>query len=80
MRDRKLSRRDVLTASTVLAAGAVFSEPLAAAAPEPTPLSPALIQAARKEGTLAFYTGMDIPVAEGLSKAFRPSIPELRFA
>ncbi|MBV8241836.1 MAG: iron ABC transporter substrate-binding protein, partial [Hyphomicrobiales bacterium] len=47
----------MLRASTMLAAGAVFAEPLAAAAPEPTPLSPALIQAARKEGTLAFYTG-----------------------
>ena len=54
MRDSKLSRRDMLRASTVLAAGAVFAEPLAAAAPEPTPLSAAMIQAARKEGTLAF--------------------------
>ena len=35
MRDSKLSRRDMLRASTVLAAGAVFAEPLAAAAPEP---------------------------------------------
>ena len=68
MRDSRLSRRDMLRASTVLAAGAVFAEPLAATAPEPTPLSPALIQAARKEGTLAFYTAMELPLAEGLSK------------
>ena len=59
----------------MLAAGAVFAQPLAAAAPEPTPLSPALVQAARKEGTLAFYTAMDIPVAEGLSKAFEAKYP-----
>src|SRR5262245_56482496 len=72
MRDSKLSRRDMLRASTVLAAGAVF------AAPEPTPLSPALIQAARKEGTLAFYTAMDIPVAEGLSKAFEAKYPGIK--
>jgi len=78
MRDGKLSRRDMLTASTVLAAGAVFAEPLAAAAPEPTPLSPALIQAARKEGTLAFYTAMEIPVAEGLSKAFEAKYPGIK--
>jgi hypothetical protein len=78
MRDSKLSRRDMLRASTVLAAGAVFAEPLVAAAPEPTPLSPALIQAARKEGTLAFYTGMDIPVAEGLSKAFEAKYPGIK--
>src|SRR5262249_6171733 len=32
MRDSKLSRRDMLRAPTVLAAGAVFAEPLAAAA------------------------------------------------
>ena len=68
----------MLTASTVLAAGAVFAEPLAAAAPEPTPLSPALIQAARKEGTLAFYTAMEIPVAEGLSKAFEAKYPGIK--
>src|SRR5262249_61379856 len=29
-----------------------------------------MIQAARKEGTLAFYTAMEIPLAEELSKAF----------
>ena len=62
----------------MLAAGAVFAKPLAAAAPEPTPLSPALIQAARKEGTLAFYTGMDLPVAEGLSKAFEAKYPGIK--
>src|SRR5262249_24949316 len=63
MRDSKLPSRDMLTASTVLAAGAVFAQPLSAAAPEPTPLSPALVQAARKEGMLAFYTAMELPVA-----------------
>src|SRR6516165_678823 len=75
LQDSRLSRREMLRASTVLAAGAVFAEPLAAAAPEPTPLSPAMIQAARKEGTLAFYTAMEIPVAEGLRKAFEAKYP-----
>jgi iron(III) transport system substrate-binding protein len=78
MRDGKLSRRDMLKASTMLAAGAVFAEPLTAAAPEPTPLSPALIQAAYKEGTLAFYTAMEIPVAERLSKAFEAKYPRIK--
>ena len=78
MRDSKLSRRDVLRASTVLAAGTVFAEPLVAAAPEPTPLSAAMIQAARKEGTLAFYTAMELPVAEGLSKAFEAKYPGIK--
>jgi iron(III) transport system substrate-binding protein len=78
MGDGKLSRRDMLKASTVLAAGTVFAEPLTAAAPEPTPLSQAMIQAARKEGTLAFYTAMEIPVAERLSKAFEAKYPGIK--
>ena len=78
MRDSKLSRRDMLRAPTVLAAGAIFAEPLAAAVPEPTPLSAAMIQAARKEGTLAFYTAMEIPLAEGLSKAFEAKYPGIK--
>src|SRR5262245_38962883 len=78
MRDSKLSRRDMLGATTVLTTGVVFAEPLAAAAPEPTPLRPAMIQAARKEGTLAFYTAMAIPVAENLSKAFEAKYPGIK--
>jgi len=70
-----LSRRDVLKAGTVLAAGAVFPEPLKAAAPEPSAVTPALIQAARKEGEVAFYTAMDIPVAEQLGKTFEAKYP-----
>jgi iron(III) transport system substrate-binding protein len=68
----------MLKASMVLGTGVVFAEPLTAAAPEPTPLSPAMIQAARKESTLAFYTGMEIPVAEGLSKAFEAKYPGIK--
>jgi iron(III) transport system substrate-binding protein len=70
MRDRRFSRRDVLKASTALAVGSVFPEPLKAATPEPIPVSPAMIQAARKEGMVAFYTAMAIPVAENLGKTF----------
>src|SRR2546429_326505 len=58
--------------------GSAAAWPLAAAAPEPTPLSAAMIQAARKEGTLAFYTAMEIPLAEGLSKAFEAKYPGIK--
>jgi iron(III) transport system substrate-binding protein len=75
MRQRKFSRRDVLKASTLLAVGAVFPEPLNAAAPESTPISPAMIQAARREGTVTFYTAMEIPVAEKLGKVFEAKYP-----
>ena len=75
MRDRRFSRRDVLKASTALAVGSVFPEPLKAAAAEPTPISSAMIQAARKEGMAAFYTAMAIPVAENLGKTFEAKYP-----
>src|SRR5436190_18649159 len=75
MQDRKLSRRDMLRASTMLAAGAVFPEPLYATAPARAAVSPAMIQAARKEGTVAFYTDMEIPVAEILGKAYDAKYP-----
>jgi iron(III) transport system substrate-binding protein len=67
--DKNFSRRDVLKASTAVAAG-VFASPLKAAAPEPSAITPALIEAAKKEGKLAFYTAMDLPVAEKFAKAF----------
>jgi iron(III) transport system substrate-binding protein len=72
--NKKLSRRDVLKASSVVAAG-VFASPLKAAAPEPSAITPALIEAAKKEGKLAFYTAMDLPVAEKFAKAFEARFP-----
>jgi iron(III) transport system substrate-binding protein len=75
MRPRKFSRRQVLKAATALATVAVFPEPLKAAAPEPSVVGPASIAAARKEGAVAFYTAMDIPVAEQLGKRFEARYP-----
>jgi len=71
---KKLSRRDVLKASTVIATGA-FAAPLKAAAPEPSAITSALIEAAKKDGKLAFYTAMDLPVAEKFAKAFEAKYP-----
>jgi iron(III) transport system substrate-binding protein len=64
-----ISRRQLLKTSA--AAGAVlFAEPLRAQAPAATSVTPDLIAAAQKEGKVAFYTAMDLPVAEKLAKAF----------
>ena len=41
----------------------------------PSPVTPELIAAATKEGTVVFYTAMDIQVAEGLGKAFEAKYP-----
>src|SRR5437764_2250147 len=39
------------------------------------PITPALVEAAKKEGKLAFYTAMDLPVAEKFAKAFEARFP-----
>jgi iron(III) transport system substrate-binding protein len=75
MRNGKLSRRTVLKGSTAFAAPSLFPKLLKAAAPDPTAVSPALIEAARKEDVVAFYTAMEIPVAETLRKAFEAKYP-----
>jgi iron(III) transport system substrate-binding protein len=75
MRNGKLSRRSVLKGSTAFAATSLFPKLLKAAAPDPTAVSPALIEAAMKEDTVAFYTAMEIPVAEALGRAFEAKYP-----
>jgi iron(III) transport system substrate-binding protein len=69
-----LSRRDILRGSVVAAFG-VYAEPLRAAAPAPSPLTDQLVEAARKEGKIVWYTVMDVPVAERLAKAFESRYP-----
>jgi iron(III) transport system substrate-binding protein len=75
MRSNKFSRRDILKGSTALAIGAVFAEPVRAAAPAAEAITPALIEAAKKEGKCAFYTAMDLQFAEKLGKEFESRYP-----
>src|SRR5437016_12135070 len=75
MRKPTHSRRDVLKASAAMAAGAVFAEPLKAATAEPRAVTPALIEAARKEGKISFYTALELPTSERLAKAFEAKYP-----
>jgi len=75
MRDSKPSRRDALKASTALVASVVFPAPLEAAAPTPTVVSQPMIEAARRERMVAFYTAIEIPLAESLGKAFEAKYP-----
>jgi iron(III) transport system substrate-binding protein len=75
MRQPTFSRREVLKAGTAMAAGSVFAAPLEAAAPEPSAVTPALIDAARKEGKVAFYTALELPTAEQFGKVFEAKYP-----
>src|SRR6201991_2943154 len=71
---RRLSRRDLLKGSAALGL-ATISASVKAAAPEPTAITPALVEAAKKEGKLVFYSSMDLPVGEKLGKAFETAYP-----
>src|ERR1700760_2628609 len=75
MKIRKWSRRDVLMTSAGLAAGTLFAEPVRAAAPPPSSVTPELIEAARKEGKLSYYSALELNVAERLGKAFEAKYP-----
>jgi len=70
MKNPNLSRRAVLKGSGALLAGAAFSTRVMASAPAPEPVTTALVDAARKEGQVIYYTSTDLPVAEKLAKAF----------
>ena len=75
----RTSRRDVLKGSAAIAA-TVFASPLRAQAPAPEPITPALIEAAKKEGKLVFYTAMDLQLAERFGKTLRGEISRHRGA
>jgi len=72
---RKISRRDVLKVSSAAAVTAVFAEPLRAAAPPAEAVTPALIEAAKKEGKVVYYTSVDLPLAEKVAKSFEAKYP-----
>ena len=71
----RFSRRDLLKGSAALAAGTVTASPIRAQAPAASAITPELIAAARKEGRVALYTAVDLPVAERFAKAFQAKFP-----
>src|SRR6195256_2230612 len=70
MRSGKVSRRAVLKGAGAVVVGAAFPTGWRASAPPPEPVTPALIEAAKKEGQVSYYTSTDLPVAEKVAKAF----------
>jgi iron(III) transport system substrate-binding protein len=75
MKHRKVSRRSLLKGAGALVAGSAFSTRVMASAPPPEPITPALIEAAKKEGQVIYYTSTDLPVAEKVAKAFEAKYP-----
>src|SRR5215470_10932111 len=69
MKRHTFSRRDVLRASTAIAASSAFAS-VTSAAPPASAVTPQLIAAAKKEARVVYYTSIDLPVAERIAKAF----------
>jgi iron(III) transport system substrate-binding protein len=70
-----VSRRDVLKASGAVVASPLLATAVKAAAPAATAITPALIEAARKEGKVVYYTSVDLPLAERIAKSFEARFP-----
>jgi len=71
------SRRDVLKGAAATGPAALATRVLAAAPPAEA-ITPQLLAAAKAEGTVSFYTAMDIPVAERLGKTFEVRFPGVK--
>src|SRR5436305_4325951 len=71
---KKLSRRDLIKGSAALSLSG-FASPVRAEAPPPVAITPALVEAAKKEGKVILYSSMDLPVGEKLGKAFEAAYP-----
>jgi iron(III) transport system substrate-binding protein len=79
MRLPKVTRRDVLMGSAAIAAGTFApSAKVLAQAPAAQAITPELIKAAHKEGTVNYYTSIDLPLAERIARAFEAKYPGVK--
>src|SRR5579859_1596547 len=75
MKKARISRREALKVAGGLLASSAFATRVLADAPPAEAVTPALIEAAKKEGQVVHYTSTDLPVAEKLAKAFEAKYP-----
>jgi iron(III) transport system substrate-binding protein len=78
MKGSKISRRDVLIGSGALAAGASFSTRVLSAAPPASAVTLALIEAAKKEGKIVWYTSIDLKVSQEIAQRFEAKYPGVK--
>jgi iron(III) transport system substrate-binding protein len=69
-----LHRRTLLKTAALLPLGAR----VVSAAPAGEPITPALIEAAKKEGKVSYYNAMDLSVVEPMAKAFEAKFPGIK--
>ncbi len=72
----QVGRRVFLMAAALLP----VSARVVSAAPPPEAITPALIEAAKKEGKVSYYTAMDLSVAEPMAKTFEAKFPGIKVA
>jgi len=77
MSGSNFSRRGLLIGSSAQVAGSTFSTRVLSAAPPASAITPALIEAAKKEGKVIWYTSVDLPLAERIAKAFQAKYPDV---
>jgi len=70
--------RDASRSFALVALGVALIFSVGAAAAQPPSKTLELVEAARKEGKVVFYTSTDIQVAEGFAKAFEAKYPGIR--
>ena len=75
MKKWRFSRRQVLKGTTALAAASTFASPIRAQAPAAAAIDQKLLDAAKKEGKVVWYTAVDLPVAEKVARAFEAKHP-----
>jgi iron(III) transport system substrate-binding protein len=71
-----MRRRTFVQAAALLPFGAR----VVSAAPAAEPITPGLIEAARKEGKVSYYNAMDLSVVEPMVKAFEAKFPGIKVA
>src|SRR5438477_2248917 len=73
------SRRDLIKGAAAMTAAASPARVLAAAPPA-TAITPQLIEAARKEGKVVYYTSIELVLAEKIAKVFEAKYPGISVA
>ena len=75
MTEQKLSRRHVLAGGAAAAGLLSMPAKVLSQAPAAAAVTPALIEAAKKEGRVVWYAAMDLPVSQNVAKNFEAKYP-----
>ena len=75
MTERKISRRHVLAGGAAAAGLLAAPAKVLSQAPAASAVTPALIEAAKKEGRVVWYAAMDLPVSQNVAKRFEAKYP-----